>query len=62
MYRGITLILQDVAQLINIGRTHILFHHEVVNTELFLNYKENLGPFFSTSVNPSYQSLKYVMP
>ena len=27
----------------NIGRTHILFHHEVFKTELFLNYKETLG-------------------
>ena len=39
MERGITVLLQDVAQLINIGRTHILFYREVFKTELFLNYK-----------------------
>ena len=35
--RGITALLQDTAQLINIFRTHILFHHEVFKTELFSN-------------------------
>ena len=43
-----TVLLQDVAQLINIGRTHILCYHEVFKTELFLNYKETLGTFCST--------------
>ena len=39
VYRGRTVLIQDFAQLINIGRTHILFYHEVFNTEFFLNYK-----------------------
>ena len=61
MYRGRTLLLQDVAQLINIGRTQILFDHEVFKTELFLNCKENKGTFCSTSMNPLYHSLKDVI-
>ena len=39
MDRGMTVLLQDVAQLINIGFTHILFDCEVFKTELFLNYR-----------------------
>ena len=35
--KGITVLLQDVAQLINIGRTYILFDHEIFKTDLFLN-------------------------
>ena len=38
-----TVLLQDVAQLINIGRTHILFDHAVLKTDLLLNYKETMG-------------------
>ena len=60
--RGRKVLLQDVAHIINIGRTHILFHHEAFKTELFLNYKENLSNFCSTSVNPVSQSLKAVLP
>ena len=52
MDRDRSVLLQDVAQLINIGRTHILFDNEVFKTGLLLNYKENLGTFYSTSVNP----------
>ena len=33
-------MLQDVAQLINIGSTHILFDYEVFKTEVFLNHKK----------------------
>ena len=62
MDRGRTVLLQDVAQLINIGRTHILFDLEVFKTELFLKYKETMGTFFSTSVNPVSQSLQSVLP
>ena len=46
----------------NICRTHTLFDHEVFKTELFLNYKEYLGTFISTSVNPVSQSLKAALP
>ena len=35
--RGRTVLLQDVAQLIKIGRTRILFDHEVFKIGLFLN-------------------------
>ena len=45
-------MLQDFATLINIGRNHILFDHEVLKTELFLNCKTTLVTFCSTSVNP----------
>ena len=34
MERFITVLLQDVSQLNNIGRTHILFDHEVLNPKL----------------------------
>ena len=61
MERGITVVLQGIAQLMNIGRTNILFYHEVFKTELFLNYRETLGTFCSTSVNPVSQSLKAVL-
>ena len=44
-------MIQDVTQLINIGRNHILFYREYFKTELFLNYKEIPGTFFITSVN-----------
>ena len=37
MKRGRTVLLKYLAQLINIGRTHILFDREVFKTELFLN-------------------------
>ena len=58
MYRGRTVLLQDVAQLINIGRTHNLFYHEFLKTGLFLNYKETLGNFCSKIVNPVSHSLE----
>ena len=61
MERGRTVMLQDVAQLISIGCTHILFYHEVFKTGLFLNYKETLGTFCSTSVNLVSQSLKALL-
>ena len=57
-----TLLLQDVVQLIDIGRIHILFDDEVFKTELFLNYKETVVNFCSTSVNTVSQSLKDVVP
>ena len=57
-----TVLLQDVAQLINIGWTHILFDHAIFKTDLFLNYKETMGTFCSTSVTPVSQSLKAVLP
>ena len=56
-----TVMLQDVAQLINIGRTHILFDDAVFKTDLFLKYKENMGNFCSISVNLVSQSLKDVL-
>ena len=62
MDRGRTIMLQDVAQLIDIGRTHILFHHAVFKTGLLLKYKYTMGTFFSTSVNQVSHSLKYVLP
>ena len=62
MERVRKVLLQDVAHMINIGRTHILFDHEVFKTELFLKYKETLGNFCSTNVNPVSQSLKDVLP
>ena len=52
-----TLLLQDVAKLINIGRTHILFDHAVFKTDLFLNYKETMGTFCGTNLNPLSQLL-----
>ena len=61
MERGRIVLLQDVSQLINIGRTHILFDLEVFKTELFLKYKETMGTFFSTSVNPVSWSLRAVL-
>ena len=39
MERVRTVLLQDVAQLMNIGRTHILFDNEVFKTESFFNYR-----------------------
>ena len=39
MERGRTVLLQDVARLMNIGRTHILFYREFFKTGLFLNYR-----------------------
>ena len=59
---GRKVLLQGVAQLINIGCTHILFDHDVFKTEWFLNYKETLGTLFSTSVNPVYLSLNSLLP
>ena len=38
-------LLQDVAQLINIGWTHILFDPTVFKTDLLLNNKETIGTF-----------------
>ena len=61
MERVITVLLQYVSQLINIGQTHILFDFEFFKTDLFLKYKENMGTFCSTSVNLVYQSLKAVL-
>ena len=57
-----TLLLQDVVELINIGRTHDLLYHAVFKTNLFLKYKETMDTFCSTSVNPVYESLKAVLP
>ena len=57
MERDRTGIMQYFSQLINIGRTHILFDREVFKTELFLNYNKTLGTFFGISVNPVYQSM-----
>ena len=37
--RGKTVLLQDFSQLVNIGRTHILFYRAVFKTGLFLKYK-----------------------
>ena len=62
MERGITVPLQNVTQLINIGRINILFEHKVFKTELLLNCRENLGTFCSTSVNQVSQSMKAVLP
>ena len=62
MDRVRTVMLQDVAQLINIGRTHILFDNEVFKTELFLNYNEALSTFCRIIVNLLSQSLNVVMP
>ena len=56
-----TVLLQDVAQLINIFLTRILFDHAVFKTDLFLKDKETIGTLFSTSVNQLFQSLKAVM-
>ena len=56
-----TLLLQDVAHLMNIVRTHILFDHEVFKTELLLNHNETLGTLCSTTVNPVSQPLKSVL-
>ena len=61
MERVITVLLQYVSQLINIGQTHILFDFEVFKTDLFLKYKENMGTLFITGVNPVSQSLKDVL-
>ena len=58
MERGITVLLQDVSQLTNIGRTHIWSDNENFKIELFLNYKETLGNFCSTTVNTVSQSLQ----
>ena len=41
-------------------RTHILVYHVFFKTELFLKYKENMGNFCSTSVNPVSDSLEAV--
>ena len=58
MERVIIALLKDITQLIYIGRTHNLFYHEVFRTGLFLNYRETMGTFCSTSVNPVSQSQK----
>ena len=55
-------MLQDVAQLINIFRAHILFYHAFFNTDLFLKYKETMSTFCNTRLNPVSQSLKDVLP
>ena len=47
--------------MINIGRTHILFEHKGFKTELLLNYKEAIGIFCSTGVNPVSHSPKAVL-
>ena len=57
-----TVLLQDVAQLINIVRTHILSYHVFFNTDLFLKYKETMGTFWITRLNPVSQWLKDVLP
>ena len=62
MDRGRKLLLQYFRQLMNIGHTRVLFDHEVFNTELLLNYKEIMGTFCSTIVNPVSQSLKSILP
>ena len=54
-------MLQDVAQLINIGRTHILLYRSVFKTDLFLKYRETMGTFCITGVNPVSQSMKAVL-
>ena len=51
MERGTTGMIQDVSQLINIGRIHILFDRAVFKTDLLLKYKETMGTFIITSVN-----------
>ena len=56
-----TVLLQDVAQLINISWTHILSDHEVFKTKLLLNYKEILVTFCRTSVNLVSNYLKAVL-
>ena len=56
-----TVLIQDVVQLINIGRIYTLFDHAVFNTYLFLRYKETMGNFCRTSVNPLSEFLKAVM-
>ena len=61
MDRSITVLLKYVTQLINIGRTHILFDHRFFKTELFLNYREALGTFCSTHVNVVSKSLNSVL-
>ena len=53
-----TVLLQDVAQLINISWTHILFDHEVFKTKLLLNYKKIMVTFCRISVNPVSKYLK----
>ena len=45
MDRGKISLPKYVAQLINIVHSHVLFHHEVFKTELFLNYRETMGTF-----------------
>ena len=57
-----TVLLKDVAQLINIGRTPILFDHAVFKTDLFFKCKENMGTFCITSVNSVSHSMKAVLP
>ena len=57
-----TVLLKDVAQLINIVWTHILFDHAVLKTDLFLKYNETMATLSSTNVNPVSQSLKAVLP
>ena len=54
-------LIQDVAQLVNIVWTHILFDHAFFKADLFLKYRETKGTFYSTSVNPVSQSLKSVL-
>ena len=56
-----TSLLQDVAQLINIAQTHIVFDHAVFNNNLFLKYKETMGTICSTNVNQVPQSRKDVL-
>ena len=56
-----TVLLQDVAQLINISWTHILFDNEVFKTKLLLNYKKIMVTFCRISVNPVSKYLKDVL-
>ena len=62
MERGRTVLIQNFAQLINIGQPHILFYPEVSKTELFLKYRETMGTFCSTRMNPVSQSLNCLLP
>ena len=59
--RGIKVLLQDVSQLIKIGRTHILFDHALFRTELLFNYNKTMDTFCITSLNPVSQSLMAVL-
>ena len=57
-----TVLLQDFAQLIIIGQTHISFDHAVFKTDSFLKYKETMVTFCSTSANPLSKLMKAILP